>query len=235
MSTPPPTGRKSRAAASLFQTPPRNEFSSAQVTVGLQHAASSQEHPQQHSDAFRTDEAAPAFAPDESDLSGTATRSVSESETVSQSNDANLTPGLTRKTMKKSSIAAQYFTTIVVKACVACREWLPTCSTHVRACYVFEKVELGLRDRTLYPLPPDVSLQDLLKHSYFHDFGPEAEACFKQFCLDKHSPLDEHMVKHGNGLYDNKFCDSRKVIVNKALPRFLAILNKNTGNGLKSG
>jgi hypothetical protein len=196
-------------AGDPFQTPPR------------------QERLQLSSDA--------ASAPDESDMSGTKTDSVSRS-LMREDHDAMQTqPSLTRKAMKKTSMAAQFFTTIVLKSCIACREWQPMCASSVRASYIFEKVEVGLRDRTLYPLPPDVSLQELLKNSYFHDCGNDAEELFQTHVVDRASPLNENMIKHGNGLYENKFCDSRKILVNRALPRFLQILKKNTGSGMRSG
>lgn len=162
-----------------------------------------------------------------SELSGTSTRSVSQSQ--------EQTDDLAPKVMKRSSMAAQFFTTIVLKSCISCREWNPQCNNTVRACFVFEKVEVGLRDRTLYPLPSDVSQKDLIKHSFFYELGSECEDNFKTFCLDKEFPLDEHMIKRGDGLYVNKFSDAKKEIVNRALPKFLSILNKNTGEGMKSG
>ena len=166
------------------------------------------------------------LAADDSEVSGTSTRSVSQSQV-----QTDLVP----KVMKKSSMVAQFFTTIVLKSCISCREWNPTCNNTVRACYVFEKVEVGLRDRKLYPLPPDVSQNDLLKNSFFHELGSQCEDNFKTFCVDKEFPLDEFMIKRGDSLYVNKFSDAKKEIVNRALPKFFSILNKNTGFGTKSG
>jgi hypothetical protein len=137
------------------------------------------------------------------------------------------------KKMKAASKFLQFFTTIVVKVCLYVKEMHGFISSHRRACLIFKKVEHALRDRTLYPLPADVSLKDLMSCSFFK--GPDAESNFKKYCESDSMPLQESMVQHADRLFHNKFTDVKKVISNHIIWKFQGILNKLTGNGKKSG
>ena len=138
------------------------------------------------------------------------------------------------KQMKTTSKATQFFTTIVIKVCLNCRETQGMTTVYRRSVYVFKNVERGLRDRTVFPCPDDVSKKDLMEHSYFQ--GPRAEAEFEKYCKDENShSLEEAMTSHGERLYANKFTDVKKTISNHVLPKWQAILKATTGNGTKSG
>ena len=138
------------------------------------------------------------------------------------------------KQMKTTSKATQFFTTIVIKVCLNCRETQGMTTVYRRSVYVFKNVERGLRDRIVFPCPDDVSKKDLMEHSYFQ--GPRAEAEFEKYCKDESShSLEEAMTSHGERLYANKFTDVKKTISNYVLPKWEAILKATTGNGTKSG
>jgi hypothetical protein len=137
------------------------------------------------------------------------------------------------KQMKTASKSLQFFTTIVVKSCNYVKEWLGFVSAYKRSCIIFKKVESGLRDRHNYPLPPDVSLKDLMAFSFFQ--GEDAESRFEKYCVSDETPLLEAMSSIGDKWYNNKFTDIKKLICNRVLPKFLCIYKKMTGNGTKSG
>jgi hypothetical protein len=140
---------------------------------------------------------------------------------------------LPTKKMKTASASSQFFTTIVVKVCVTCREWVGTVPAERRAAYIFKKVEAGLRDRVAFPLPPNVSIKELMANSYFQ--GSDADANFRTFCVNEDTPLQEKMIDIGTRLYNNKFTDIKKHITNHVLPKFISICKKQTGQGFKSG
>jgi len=137
------------------------------------------------------------------------------------------------KRMKAASASSQFYTTIVVKVCVTCREWIGCVAADRRAAFIFKKVEGGLRDRVAFPLPPNVVIKDLMANSYFP--GNDADANYRKFCGDESTPLTEAMIDLGNRLYNNKFTDIKKLITNHVLPKFLHIYNEQTGSGGKSG
>jgi hypothetical protein len=137
------------------------------------------------------------------------------------------------KNMKSSSKCIQFFTTIVVIVCINTREFLGFSGVVKRASHIFKKVECGLRDRSLFPLPADVSLKELMSMSYFK--GCDAEKQFELYCVKCSEPLTQGMISVGDRLYSHKFTDIKKHITNTVLPKYLAILNKMTGGGKKSG
>jgi hypothetical protein len=138
------------------------------------------------------------------------------------------------KHMKSASKASQFYTTIVVIVCLNTRELFGFCGATKRATQIFQKVECGLRDRTTFPLPADVLLKDLMENSYFQ--GTDSEENFRKYCLrDSEAPVTNDMIALGERLYQHKFTDVKKKIVNHVLPRFLSILKKLTGDGTKSG
>jgi hypothetical protein len=94
-------------------------------------------------------------------------------------------------------------------------------------------VERALRDRTTFPLPPDVNLKELLSNSYFQ--GPDADDEFEKHCLSESVPLSESMIQLADRLYSNKFTDIKKHIHCHVLPKFHAIIKKLTGDGKRSG
>jgi hypothetical protein len=159
----------------------------------------------------------PALAPDNNDL-------LSSSATSSSGRI---------KMMKTTSKYQQFYTTIVVLVCINTREFLGYSGTYKRATNIFKKVECGLRDRVLFPLPADVSLKDLMSLSFFK--GPGAEDQFRQYCVSCSVPLTKEMVDFADRLYIHKFTDIKKHITNHVQPKYLAILKKLNGDGTKSG
>jgi hypothetical protein len=138
------------------------------------------------------------------------------------------------KRMKAASASSQFYTTIVVKVCVTCREWIGCVAADRRASFIFKKVECGLRDRVAFPLPSNVTIKNLMANSYFQ--GNDAEANFRKFCADDGEPVTGAMIDIGNRLYNNKFTDIKKLITNHVLPKFLSIYKDLTGSdGSKSG
>lgn len=165
-----------------------------------------------------------------SSLPSDDTRSTSSLARTRPSDSASVGPA---KQMKAASKSLQFYTTIVVKSCLYCKEWKGFCSSHKRSCVIFKKVECGLRDRQNYPLPPDVSLKDLMAFSFFQ--GGDAEERFAKYCVSDESPLEEAMSSKGDHLYANKFTDIKKLILNRVLPKFLDILKSVTGDEKRSG
>ena len=159
----------------------------------------------------------------------TPSTELSHASTLSSATHA----GAHQKQMKTASKCLQFYTTIVVKSCVYVREWLGNVGTYQRAAVIFEKIECGLRDRSTYPLPPDVASRDLLQYSYHK--GPDAEAEFKVYCVDKSKPLTEDMSFCAEKLYSNKFSDIRKLINNHITPKYTSIIKKLTLDGTRSG
>jgi hypothetical protein len=103
------------------------------------------------------------------------------------------------KRMKAASASSQFYTTIVVKVCVSCREWLGTVPADRRAAYIFRNVESGLRDRFAFPLPPTVKIRELMENSFFQ--GNDAEDEYQKFCKDEDEPLTQAMIELGTRLY----------------------------------
>jgi hypothetical protein len=135
--------------------------------------------------------------------------------------------------MKAASKVSQFYTTIVIKVCLYVRENHCVVSQFRRACIIFNRVERALRDRTLYPLPDDVSQKDLLAFSFFK--GPDAESEFAKYCDSDTTPLEREMTDSATRLYNNKFTDAKKIIANHVLPKYLNIVKHMTGDGKKSG
>jgi hypothetical protein len=168
-------------------------------------------------DSFHVQENIPALAPDNDDLSSSSTTALSGRI----------------KMMKTTSKSQQFYTTIVVLVCINTREFLGFSGIAKRAANIFKKVECGLRDRVLFPLPADVSLKDLMSFSFFK--GPGAEDQFRLYCVSCLEPLSKEMVEFADRLYNHKFTDIKKHITNHVQPKYIAILKKLTGDGMKSG
>ncbi len=147
--------------------------------------------------------------------------------------ESNSMTGLGIKRMKAASKASQFYTTIVASVCCRNREFGKYMSCYQRGCAVFTKVECALRDRSAFPLPADVSLKDLLEYSYFQ--GEDAEQQFQEYCGKPGRPLHEKMAAMGGRLYENKFTDLKRHIINHVQPTFLRLVEKITGQGKKSG
>jgi hypothetical protein len=180
---------------------------------------------------------APGFYP-QSSARGSSQRTESPHSEVSKpkfESEGGQSEGLFPKKMKATSKAAQFYTTIVVKICCYVKEHHGYIPTHRRNCIIFRKVECALRDRTLYPLPADVKLTDLLAFSFFT--GPGGESDFQKYCDSGGSSatLTDAMTSTADRLYSNKFAEVRKNIANGIINRFDAILKKITGNGKRSG
>ena len=137
------------------------------------------------------------------------------------------------KKMKAASKASQFYTTIVIKSCIHCREFHGFVGAHRRATIIFKTVERSLRDRVIFPLPDDVNLKDLMEFSYFK--GTDADSSYQEYCLSDSTPLQESMNQFATRLYNNKFTDAKKMITNHVVPKFLKIIRTITGNGQKSG
>ncbi len=103
------------------------------------------------------------------------------------------------KQMKAASASSQFYTTIVVKVCVTCRECIGSVASDRRASFIFRKVESALRDRVAFPLPSTVTIKELMKNSYFQ--GDDAEDEFRKFCVDEEEPLTTAMIDIGTRLY----------------------------------
>ena len=174
----------------------------------------------------------------QSSARGSSQRTESPHSQVSKpefESEGGQSQGLLPKKMKATSKAAQFYTTIVAKICCYVKEYHGFVSTHRRSSITFRKVECALRDRTLYPLPADVKLTDLLAFSFFTGSGGDSE--FKKFCDsgDSSATLTDAMISFADRLFSNKFTEVRKNIVNGVIHRFDAILKKITGDGKKSG
>jgi hypothetical protein len=187
-----------------------------------------------HSASYGDESEAPGhgWAPGADNRASSSTegqRSGASTESLRASSE----PRLPVKQMKAASKPLQFFTTIVVKSCLYVKEYLGFVGSERRAGTIFQKVESALRDRANYPLPPEVSLKDLMAFSYFQ--GPEAESSFHEYCVSKSKPLQPNMIAAGDKWYNNKFTDIRKIIANRVLPKFLSILKQITGDGKKSG
>ena len=138
------------------------------------------------------------------------------------------------KKMRTASAAAQFWTTIAVKSCLYAKERMGPINSTKRAITIFKKLEIGLRDRSIYPLPADVSSAALLSHSFFK--GSHADAEFKKYCENIDTPLSKAMIKIGENVYTNTFGRIRTHISTVVLPKFLDIVESLTGkDGKKSG
>jgi hypothetical protein len=137
------------------------------------------------------------------------------------------------KKMKSASKSSQFYTTIVVTVCVSVRERLGFVSVETRARNIFKRVEIGLRDRNVYPMPQDVSIKDLMVNSFFN--GADSVQRFQEYCVDCSRPLEKDMIALGDRLYNHKFTDIRRNLVTQVIPRFFDILEHITGKGTKSG
>jgi len=150
-----------------------------------------------------------------------------------QQTDASLHENVKR--MTTSSKAAQFWTTIALKSCLYVKENFGSISSTRRAQIVFKKLEFGLRDRSTYPLPSDVSQAALLSHSFFK--GPDAESKFLLYCAEPfEKPLENWMIAKGDNVFSNTFSRIRTLISTEVLPKFLKIVETITGkHGNKSG
>jgi hypothetical protein len=212
----------SNLADSFHQTQDRLQS----VSFGLENEAVADA-----SSSLRSDDvdhsASDAWAP------GAEIRASSSTEDQrSRASTAPSEPRLPTKQMKAASKPLQFFTTIVVKSCLYVKEYMGFVGSDRRAGNIFQKVECALRDRSNYPLPPEVSLKDLMAFSHFQ--GPD-ESLFDEYCVSKSKPLQTDMIAAGDKWYNNKFTDIRKNIVNRILPKFLNIVKDITGDGQKSG
>jgi hypothetical protein len=137
------------------------------------------------------------------------------------------------KKMKTTSKVAQFYTALVVKCCCYVKEMHGFIGTHRRDSLIFKRVERALRDRSLYPLPADVKLKDLMSCSFFQ--GPDSDSEFKKYCESDVTPLTDSMIGFADRLFNNKFGEVRKILANGIISRFEAIVNKLNGNGKRSG
>jgi hypothetical protein len=167
--------------------------------------------------------------------------SDSESQVIQMESDATLSAPnsvsqqhLNYKKMKTTSKVSQFYTTIVVLSCLYVKEQVGFVGSHRRTSIIFRKVESGLRDRFVYPLPENVCLKDLMTFSYFQ--GPTSEDDFRRYCTSETEPLSTTMLQFAERLFTNKFTDIKKHITNYVLPKFLGILQNLTGKtNQKSG
>ncbi len=136
------------------------------------------------------------------------------------------------KYMKSASKCIQFYTTIVCLVCCNVREFGGFSGTTARAIKIFKFVEAGLRDRTLYPLPEDVSLKELLSMSYFK--GLDAESEWSRYC-QPNVALTGPMIQFAERLYVHKFTDIKRTLINVVIPSYCAIVDKLNGFGKKSG
>jgi hypothetical protein len=128
-------------------------------------------------------------------ISSSQGSSQSDTKTSSLSSQS---ASLSVKRMKAASDSSQFYTTIVVKVCVTCREWKGSVSSDSRASFVFRRVEIGLRDRVAFPLPSTVTIKELMENSYFQ--GIDAEDNYRKFCQDEEEPLTKEMIAIGTNL-----------------------------------
>ena len=196
-----------------FSVLPPSDNSTASTTIPTFNSSVSQASPE-----------ALGASPDYDDLVATG---ATESMASANSQQGNL------KKMKTASKVSQFYTTIVIKVCLYVRENHRVCDQYRRSCIIFNRVERALRDRSLYPLPADVSQTDLLAYSFFK--GPDAESEFTRYCNSDTYPLEEPMTDLAGRLYNNKFTDAKKMMTNHVLPKYLSIVKQITGNGTKSG
>jgi hypothetical protein len=137
------------------------------------------------------------------------------------------------KKMKTTSQVLQFYTTLVVKCCCYVKEMYGFIGTYRRNSLIFKRVERALRDRSLYPLPADIKLKDLMSLSFFQGLDSDSEC--KKYCESDVTPLTDSMIGFAERLFNNKFAEVRKILANGIISRFEAIVNKLNGNGKRSG
>ena len=152
---------------------------------------------------------------------------VSESDTTATAPNSVSQSNLNYKKMKSTSKAAQFYTTIVMISCLYVKESCGYLGSYKRSCIIFRKVECGLRDRVIYPLPENVSVKELMTFSYFQ--GPNSENDYLLYCTRESEPLKDSMITFAERLFQNKFTEIKKYITNHVLPKFLDAVHKLTG------